>query len=264
MTGGGSGMGEATARRLAYDGAAVVVADVNAAGGGEHVARQIVKTGGHAVFQHTDVADPDSVAAMVARAISEYGRLDLAANVAGVPQAPAPLAETTLELRDRTRAVNDRGLFLLPRRGCGRKRDRRHAGLPQVLHQPPERPSRRPRRPVMRVQIGEEVIDHLGGELARSQSPLLQEAAQPPSQPHLPCCCGRRVSQGLQPVSQAGCPRRQRSFHCHLFLLPGTPEEEASPRTCRDYAEPVRLAHRRCQRQPRCWRVRCRIFTRAA
>jgi NAD(P)-dependent dehydrogenase (short-subunit alcohol dehydrogenase family) len=45
--------------------------------------------------------------------------LDLAANVAGIPQAPAPLAETTLELWDTTHAVNDRGLFLClyPERG---------------------------------------------------------------------------------------------------------------------------------------------------
>jgi NAD(P)-dependent dehydrogenase (short-subunit alcohol dehydrogenase family) len=49
---------------------------------------------------------------MVARAVNEYGRLDLAANVAGVPQGPVPLEETTLELWDRTHAVNDRGLFL--------------------------------------------------------------------------------------------------------------------------------------------------------
>lgn len=111
VTGGGSGMGEATARRLAGRGAAVVVADLNIAAG-EHVVEQIVMDGGRGVFQRTDVSDPDSVAAMVARAVAEYGALHLAANVAGVPQAPTSLTETTLELWDRTHAVNDRGLFL--------------------------------------------------------------------------------------------------------------------------------------------------------
>jgi NAD(P)-dependent dehydrogenase (short-subunit alcohol dehydrogenase family) len=111
VTGGGSGMGAATAQRLGSEGAAVVVADVNEQGG-EGVASAIKAAGGRAVFQRTDVSDPASVQAMVQRALTEFGRLDLAANVAGVPQAPTPLAETTLELWDLTHAVNDRGLFL--------------------------------------------------------------------------------------------------------------------------------------------------------
>jgi hypothetical protein len=111
VTGGGSGMGAATARRLAQEGAAVVVADINEDGGVE-VVRQIQAASGRAVFEPADVSDPGSVRAMVRRAVQEFGRLDLAANVAGVPQGPVPLAETTLELWDKTHAVNDRGLFL--------------------------------------------------------------------------------------------------------------------------------------------------------
>jgi hypothetical protein len=111
VTGGGSGMGAATAARLAREGVAVLVADINQQGGTE-VAEKIRAAGGRAVFAATDVSDPESVKAMVARAASEFGRLDLAANVAGVPQGPVPLADTTLELWDKTHAVNDRGLFL--------------------------------------------------------------------------------------------------------------------------------------------------------
>ncbi|RZS66460.1 hypothetical protein EV187_2192 [Agromyces ramosus] len=111
VTGGASGMGEATARRLAAEGAKVVVADRNIEAA-ESVALTIAAAGGIAVSQYTDVADPASVAKMVERAVSEFGRLDLAANVAGVAQAPTSLAETTLELWDRVHAVNDRGLFL--------------------------------------------------------------------------------------------------------------------------------------------------------
>jgi NAD(P)-dependent dehydrogenase (short-subunit alcohol dehydrogenase family) len=111
VTGGASGMGASTARRLARDGAAVVVADLDVDAGAAVVA-SIVEGGGSAVFQRTDVSDPDSVRAMVERAVAEYGQLNLAANVAGVPQRPTALAETSLELWDQTHAVNDRGLFL--------------------------------------------------------------------------------------------------------------------------------------------------------
>jgi hypothetical protein len=111
VTGGGSGVGAATARQLGRDGASVLVADINERGGRDLV-DEITAAGGRAVFELTDVSDPQSVAAMVARAVSEYGRLDLAANVAGLPQGPVPLQETTLELWDKIHAVNDRGLFL--------------------------------------------------------------------------------------------------------------------------------------------------------
>jgi NAD(P)-dependent dehydrogenase (short-subunit alcohol dehydrogenase family) len=104
-------MGAATARRLARDGAAVLIADLNAEAGLQ-VSKEIEAAGGQADFIRTDVSDPDSIQAMVDRAVERFGRLNLAANVAGVPQQPAPLAETTLELWDRTHAVNDRGLFL--------------------------------------------------------------------------------------------------------------------------------------------------------
>jgi NAD(P)-dependent dehydrogenase (short-subunit alcohol dehydrogenase family) len=104
-------MGGATAELLAREGAAVVIADVNVAGG-ERVQQDITEAGGRAIFHRTDVSEKASVQSMVARAVSEFGKLDLAANVAGVPQLPLPLAETTLELWDKVHAVNDRGLFL--------------------------------------------------------------------------------------------------------------------------------------------------------
>ena len=59
-----------------------------------------------------DISDPDSIHAMAGSAVERFGKLNLAANVAGVPQQPAPLAETTLQVWDRTHGVNDRGLFL--------------------------------------------------------------------------------------------------------------------------------------------------------
>ena len=111
VTGGASGMGAAAARRLARDGAAVLIADLSTEAG-QQVSKEIKAAGGQAEFIRTDVSDRDSVQAMADSAVQRFGRLDLAANVAGVPQQPAPLAQTTLDLWDRTHAVNDRGLFV--------------------------------------------------------------------------------------------------------------------------------------------------------
>jgi NAD(P)-dependent dehydrogenase (short-subunit alcohol dehydrogenase family) len=110
VTGGASGMGAATARLLAWEGAAVLIADLSEAG--QQVSKEIGAAGGQAEFIKTDVSDPDSIHAMADEAIERFGKLNLAANVAGVPQRPTPLAETTLELWDQTHGVNDRGLFL--------------------------------------------------------------------------------------------------------------------------------------------------------
>lgn len=83
VTGASGGIGRATAVAFAASGAAVVVSDVNEAGGLETVAL-IEAAGGKAVFQHCDVANGDQVKALVARAVSEYGRLDFAHNNAGI------------------------------------------------------------------------------------------------------------------------------------------------------------------------------------
>jgi NAD(P)-dependent dehydrogenase (short-subunit alcohol dehydrogenase family) len=95
-------------RLLARDGAAVLIADLSSETG-QQLSKEIGAAGGQAEFVKTDVSDPDSIHAMVGRAVERFGKLNLAANVAGVPQQPTPLAGTTLQLWDRTHAVNDRG-----------------------------------------------------------------------------------------------------------------------------------------------------------
>ncbi|MBA3853493.1 MAG: short-chain dehydrogenase [Gemmatimonas sp.] len=83
VTGAGSGIGAAAALRLAAEGAAVVVSDINA----EHatkVAAEIAKAGGRAMAMRTDVAKESEVADLVDRAVSEYGRLDVMVNNAGI------------------------------------------------------------------------------------------------------------------------------------------------------------------------------------
>jgi NAD(P)-dependent dehydrogenase (short-subunit alcohol dehydrogenase family) len=79
ITGGASGIGRATARQLAREGARVVVADINDDGGTETVAL-IAGEGGTACYHHTDVGRAAQVEALVARALDEYGRLDVLHN----------------------------------------------------------------------------------------------------------------------------------------------------------------------------------------
>lgn len=83
VTGAAQGIGEAYAHGLAEEGAAVVVADLNAEKG-EAVAAAIREAGGRAVFQPTDVADERSATACVARAVSEFGGLDGLVNNAAI------------------------------------------------------------------------------------------------------------------------------------------------------------------------------------
>ncbi|MGW0299647.1 SDR family NAD(P)-dependent oxidoreductase [Streptomyces anthocyanicus] len=110
VTGSASGMGEAVAKRLAREGASVLVADFNEVGG-TRVVSEITAAGGTALFQHTDVSDPSSAQAMVDAAVTNFGKLDLAANVAGIGQGHALVQETELELWQRVNGVNSSGLF---------------------------------------------------------------------------------------------------------------------------------------------------------
>ena len=92
VTGGGSGIGRATVQALAAEGAAVLVTDIDEAGG-EEAAAAVREAGGRAAFMRVDVAEEDRVTAMVERAMSDFGRLDLAYNNAGIEGPQALLAE---------------------------------------------------------------------------------------------------------------------------------------------------------------------------
>ncbi|NBU85386.1 MAG: SDR family oxidoreductase [Sphingomonadaceae bacterium] len=83
VTGASGGIGRASALAFAASGASVVVSDVNVDGAAETVAL-ISAAGGNAVFQRCDVSNGADVKALVARAVSEYGRLDFALNNAGI------------------------------------------------------------------------------------------------------------------------------------------------------------------------------------
>ena len=83
VTGAAQGIGEAYARALAAEGAAVVVADVNEEAG-TTVAKQIVEDGGRALFVHTDVASPESAEAMATATVEQFGGIDLLVNNAAI------------------------------------------------------------------------------------------------------------------------------------------------------------------------------------
>lgn len=109
VSGGGSGIGRATALKLAREGAKVVVAEYNA-GTGEETAALVREAGGEAVFQHTDVAEFEQVEAAVERAVAEFGSLDIMFNNAGTGHF-APLLEHEPEDYDRVVKVNQYGVY---------------------------------------------------------------------------------------------------------------------------------------------------------
>lgn len=110
VTGAGSGIGEAIARRMAQEGATVVVADINEKAASK-VASGIEKDGGIAVAFQQDVGDPTSVEKSVAFALDKFGQLDVAVNNAGITGDLAPTADYSLEGWDKVIAVNLSGVF---------------------------------------------------------------------------------------------------------------------------------------------------------
>ncbi|HEX3367776.1 SDR family oxidoreductase [Phenylobacterium sp.] len=110
VTGGGSGIGAAAARRLAGEGACVTVADVRA-GLAEAVAAEIAAAGGRAIAVACDVADEAQVAAMVARTVEAFGRVDGLFSNAGTA-GRGWIHETTVEDWRRVLDINLTGAFL--------------------------------------------------------------------------------------------------------------------------------------------------------
>jgi 3-oxoacyl-[acyl-carrier protein] reductase len=108
VTGAGSGIGRASARLFAAQGAQVVVVDVKDAG--ETVAT-IEAAGGEALALETDVADDAAVRAMADAAIERFGRVDVLMNNAGILDDFEPAAETSDETWNRVLGVNLFGMF---------------------------------------------------------------------------------------------------------------------------------------------------------
>ncbi len=113
ITGGGSGIGEAIARRFAEEGAIIEIGDrdeVRAVA----VAQQIRHSGARAEATEIDVRDPNSAERWVSHVIQRHGKIDVLVNNAGI-SAVGELHNVSLELWDAVLAVNVTGVFLVSR-----------------------------------------------------------------------------------------------------------------------------------------------------
>jgi NAD(P)-dependent dehydrogenase (short-subunit alcohol dehydrogenase family) len=109
VTGAGQGIGRETARLLAYLGASVVIAEINASG--RETKQFIGREGGKALFVQTDISEPASVEHLHRQACEAYGEVDILVNDAEAFTAK-PLLDHSVEAWDHIFAVNLRGAFL--------------------------------------------------------------------------------------------------------------------------------------------------------
>lgn len=112
VTGGSHGIGAATCRRLAEEGAKVGVTDITAEEG-ERVASEITEAGGEAEFLELDVSDESRVSAVLARIAESWGGLDGVVNNAGISGADRPTDELSLEEWHKVMRINVDGVFLM-------------------------------------------------------------------------------------------------------------------------------------------------------
>ena len=110
VTGGASGIGKATAIRIADEGGSVVIADVQDEAG-EAVVEEIRQGGGKAAFVHLDVTDEPGWADAVATTLDDFGGLDVLVNNAGIGDTE-PLEVTTVETWNKVVAVTQTSVFL--------------------------------------------------------------------------------------------------------------------------------------------------------
>ncbi len=145
VTGGAQGIGAAYCKRLAEEGARVVVADIVP---GDAVAGVIRQAGGEAIYVETDVTDEQANLDMVAAAVAAFGRLDILIANAGLYThlGRRKATEITVEEWDRVHAVNVKGVWLSAKAAIPEMRKRGYgkiiniassvsfAGAPSITH----------------------------------------------------------------------------------------------------------------------------------
>ena len=110
VTGGGRGIGRATALELARMGADIVVAELDRGGNADKTAAAVKDLGRRALVTATDVTKRADLAAMVERTKAELGRIDILVNNAGIYRAPATL-DITEEHWDAIMTINAKAVF---------------------------------------------------------------------------------------------------------------------------------------------------------
>lgn len=110
VTGGGMGIGRATALAYASEGAKVVVADINEQAGKEVVA-EINKNGNEAIFVKTDVANPAAHEALIKETVKRFGGLHIACNNAAMAAPPFPVTNYPLDMWDKVVSINFSSVF---------------------------------------------------------------------------------------------------------------------------------------------------------
>jgi NAD(P)-dependent dehydrogenase (short-subunit alcohol dehydrogenase family) len=117
VTGGGTGIGAGICEALANAGAKVVISPNKNVDGAERTAKTLRQGGAEAVVQACDVRDPAQVQALFDTAISEFAKVDILINNAGITE-PHPLLEMTVDEWDKTLDINLRGMFLCTQRAA--------------------------------------------------------------------------------------------------------------------------------------------------
>src|SRR6266852_3856147 len=110
ITGAGSGIGQASARLFAQEGARVVVADIDL----EAAAKTVAEIGDVAIAERVDVTSPQETIDLAKRVVEQFGRIDVLFNNAGIAGV-GDVLETEPELFDRVMTVNVRGVYLMTR-----------------------------------------------------------------------------------------------------------------------------------------------------
>jgi len=110
VTGAASGIGQLAAIEFAAQGANVIISDYNSKGGNATVA-QIIKAGGQASFIACDVGDPKQVEQLMEQIKSDFQRLDIAINNAGIPGVSARTHQYPLDDWDKVMRINASGVF---------------------------------------------------------------------------------------------------------------------------------------------------------
>eukprot|EP01037_Dinobryon_pediforme_P015627 gene15627-15773_t len=111
ITGGGTGIGEATCRRFAEEGAKIAIFDFNAEAG-QNTASALQSMGADAIFVKTDVSKEADVIAAVKAAVDRWGTIDILVNNAAIPGVNKFAHEVSVEEWDLIFSINVRGPFL--------------------------------------------------------------------------------------------------------------------------------------------------------